>query len=232
MGIDCSLFDFDSVGFDEFKPIPNIDKDESVLYRGWMMGSELYKKFVNLIQKKGGKPVTSYRDYIKTHHIPNWYESCKDFTPESAFFTDDELLEKNASDLGWESFFVKDFVKSNYNERGSIAKSPTEVVEVVNLIKKHRGEIEGGISLRRVEEYLPETEQRYFVMFGKTYSPGGAIPEVVHSVSKVVEVPFYSIDVIQRTDGVFRLVELGDGQVSDRKLWDAQIFCQMVAENA
>ena len=119
-------------------------------------------------------------------------KACKDFTPESAFFADDKSLEQNASDLGWESFFVKDYVKSNYNERGSIAKSPTEVIEVVNLIKEHRGEIEGGISLRKVEEYLPDTEQRYFVKFGKTYSPEGEIPEVVHSISKVVEAPFYS----------------------------------------
>ncbi|MDH5178075.1 MAG: ATP-grasp domain-containing protein [Gammaproteobacteria bacterium] len=232
MGVECSLFDFDMVAFDEFKPKPPIKEKDIVLYRGWMMNPSLYNKFVSLVNLRGGKPVTSYGDYVKTHHLPNWYNDCEDFTAQSAFFPVDEQLEANASKLGWGSFFVKDYVKSNYNERGSIANSTSQVTEVVNLIKEHRGEIEGGIALRRVEDYLPETEQRFFVMFGKPYSPTREVPDVVKEISKIVKAPFYSVDVIQRVDGVLRVVELGDGQVSDRKMWDTQVFCEMVADNA
>jgi hypothetical protein len=232
LGVECSLFDYDSINFDEFRPKPSVNDDDTVLYRGWMMNPDLYKKFENLVKSRGGKLLTSLEDYIGSHHLPNWYESCKDFTSESYFFENDDALEKNAMELGWESFFVKDFVKSNYNERGSIAHSPSEVVEIVNLIEEHRGEIEGGISLRKVEEYLPETEKRYFVLNGTVYSPDGEIPGIVLDISKAYRAPFYSVDLIQRSDMVFRLVELGDGQVSDRKLWDADVFCKMVAENA
>lgn len=232
MGIDCSLFDYDSFEFDEFKPRPQIEDGEHVLYRGWMLAPPLYEKLALMVERKGGKMITSPSSYISSHHLPEWYESCVDFTPETIFATSDQDLTKLATDLGWDRYFVKDYVKSNYNERGSIAKSPDEIPEIVALIKEHRGEIEGGISLRKVEEYLPETEKRYFVISGKAYSPDGSVPELVLEVSKVHNAPFYSVDVIQRSDGVLRLVELGDGQVSDKKLWSADVFCKMIAENA
>ena len=38
-------------------------------------------------------------------------------------------------------------------------------------------------------------------------------------------VPFYSVDVVQRADGEPRLIEFVDGQVSDRKKRDANVFC-------
>ena len=230
MGIDCSLFNYDSLDFGDFSPKPKINNSETILYRGWMMSPSLYEKYVKLVENKGGKPLTSLSDYIGSHHLPNWYECCKEFTSESYFFPNDGMLEENASNLGWDSFFVKDYVKSNYNERGSIAKSPSEIIDIVNLIKEHRGEIEGGISLRKVEDYLPETEVRYFVLNGKPYSPDGDVPEIVLNISKKYKAPFYSVDLIQRADGELRLVELGDGQVSDRKSWNPEVFCRMVAE--
>ncbi|GAA5444877.1 hypothetical protein Misp06_03069 [Microbulbifer sp. NBRC 101763] len=231
-GVDCSLFDYDSVEFDEFRPKPQLNKGELILYRGWMMKPSVYEKLTSMVERKGGKMLTPPQSFIRSHHLPCWYESCKKLTPETIFSDSEKDLEKLADDLGWGRFFVKDFVKSNYNERGSIANSPSEVLEIVSLIKEHRGEIEGGISLRRVEEYLPETEQRYFVLNGRAYSADGNVPDLVSEISKIHAAPFYSVDVIQRSDGVLRLVELGDGQVSDKKTWDPDVFCQMIAENA
>jgi hypothetical protein len=232
MGVECSLFDYDSLGFDEFKPKPQINHGDLVLYRGWMLNPVSYQKLTSLIERKGGKMVTSISDFVLSHHLPKWYESCKAFTPETVFSDSEDGLEVLADELGWNSFFVKDFVKSNYSNRGSIARSPAEVLEIVSLIKEHRGEIEGGISLRKVEEYLPETEQRYFVFNGKSYSHDGDIPEMVSLISKIHPAPFFSIDLIQRSDGALRLVELGDGQVSDKKTWASEVFCKMIAENA
>ena len=226
-GIACSLFDFDVVQFDEFKPKPNIEVGETIVYRGWMMNPDLYAQFVALIEANNGKVLTSVEDYVSSHHLASWYDSCKDFTAETHFFDYDDVLEKHARELGWDTFFVKDYVKSNYDERGSIAESPAEVSEIVKLIEEYRGEIEGGVALRHVENYLKETEQRYFVLKGKVHSPSGPIPEIVHAIANRHTAPFYSVDTIQREDSVTRLVELGDGQVSDRKNWDVEIFCQM-----
>jgi hypothetical protein len=43
-----------------------------------------------------------------------------------------------------------------------------------------------------------------------------------------MNLPFISIDVAEREDGGMRLIEIGDGQVSDRKKWDLQRFADMV----
>ncbi len=231
-GVDCSLFDFDALDFDEFRPKPKIFNGDVVLYRGWMLNPERYRKLVDLVKSKDAMPVTTYDKYLNCHHLPSWYDSCAEFTAESRFFADDENLTKNVEALGWGAYFVKDFVKSNSTERGSIASSPEEVTEIVELIKKYRGEIEGGIAIRRVENYNEETETRYFVFNGKAYSPEGKVPEIVLDIAQRIDAPFYSVDIIQRDNGVYRLVEVGDGQVSDKKTWSTSIFSKMLLENA
>ncbi|WP_334313903.1 ATP-grasp domain-containing protein, partial [Pseudomonas aeruginosa] len=41
---------------------------------------------------------------------------------------------------------------------------------------------------------------------------------------------FFSVDVVESTSGELRLMELGDGQVSDRKQWPAARFAAMLAQ--
>lgn len=231
-GIDCSLFDVDALKNNEFNPKPTLETGESVLYRGWMLNPENYKKLAALIEKKGATPVTDYYHYLKCHHITGWYALCRQFTPESVFFANDDELEKNLLSLSWDSYFIKDFVKSNTTERGSIARSPAEAIEIVKLIEQYRGEIEGGIAVRRVEDYVDNTESRHFIMRGKLYSPTTETPEILEAVMRLISAPFFSVDVIKRGDGEFRIVEIGDGQVSDRKSWGIKSFSEMLIENA
>lgn len=230
-GIDCSLFDFDALDFDEFNPKPNIIDGECVLYRGWMLSPERYEKLVGYIEHRGARPLTSVKNYLRCHHLPNWYDQCIEFTAESKFFPNDGSLRNNIEQLNWDAFFVKDFVKSNSTEKGSIASSPEEVLEIIHLIQMYRGEIEGGIALRRVENYIENTETRYFVFNGKPYSPNGDVPDIVMRIAQLIDAPFYSVDIIQREDGIFRLVEVGDAQVSDKKTWELSNFIRVLIEN-
>ncbi len=69
-------------------------------------------------------------------------------------------------------------------------------------------------------------------MNGKVYSPINETPEIVEKIASTIIVPFFSVDVIQREDGKYRVVEIGDGQVSDRKEWDISTFSAMLVENA
>lgn len=232
MGIKCSLFDYDTLQFDELRPRPRLDEGDVVLYRGWMLNPNTYKKLSTLVAKNGGNMFTSHSDFIKSHHLPGWYESVIEFTPETIFIENETEAVSRAEKSGWGKFFVKDYVKSNYSERGSIAYSPSEVKEIIGLIREHRGEIEGGIALRKVEELIGKSELRYFVFKGKPYSPNGFIPPLIIEIAARHNAPFYSVDVAQRSDGELRLIEIGDGQVSDRKNWDANIFCEVLAENA
>ena len=231
IGVECLLFDYDTLPFDEFEPRPRLNEDDVVLYRGWMLNPDMYIKLSSLVERAGGKMLTDTNNFIKSHHLPQWYDTVIEFTPKTIIVENEENAVFEAEKSGWGKFFVKDFVKSNYSERGSIANSPAEVQEIIDLIREHRGEIEGGIVLRRVEELVGDSEVRYFVFNGKPYSPNGTIPPLVIEVAARHKTPFYSVDVVQRADGKLRLIEIGDGQVSDRKNWDARVFCKVMSDN-
>ena len=231
LGIECSLFDYDALQFGGFQPKPRLNVDDVILYRGWMVDPVAYSKLTKLVSERGAEMLTSEIDFIKSHHLPGWYTSTVEYTPETIFVENEESAVLEARKVGWGKFFVKDYVKSNYNERGSIANTPEEVREIISLIKEHRGKIEGGIALRRVEALKEESEVRYFVFNGKPYSPNDVIPALVAEIATSHVVPFYSIDLAQRTDGEFRLIEIGDGQVSDKKDWNLGVFCSALAEN-
>jgi hypothetical protein len=95
-------------------------------------------------------------------------------------------------------------------------------------MREYRGEIEGGVCVRRGEDFAPGSEQRHFVLRGVGYAAdGGPVPEVVRACAGRVPGPFFSVDVAERTDGAVRVVEVGDGQVSDLVGWTAPAFAAM-----
>ena len=116
---------------------------------------------------------------------------------------------------------MKDYVKSLTTARGSVAATSAEIETVVSLIEQFRGEVEGGVCIRRFEELLPETEERYFVFKGRAHARGGDAPALVHEVARRIDSPFFLVDLVSSASGDLRLIELGDSQVSDRKQWDA-----------
>lgn len=231
-GYQCSLFDFDSLALGEFKPRPKIQHGERILYRGWMLNPSGYETLIKQIKRKGGEPITSHDNYLRCHHLPGWYQQCSQFTAETYFFEYGEDLKSELEGLGWDSYFVKDFVKSNTAEKGSIANSPSEACAIVEQIAAYRGEIEGGIAIRRVEQYKPHTERRYFIVCGTPYSSDGNVPPLVLEIAKRIDAPFYSVDIVETSTGELRLVELGDGQVSDRKTWSMENFLEVIVANA
>jgi hypothetical protein len=101
-------------------------------------------------------------------------------------------------------------------------QTPQEIHRVIEQIRKYRGEVEGGVCVRRAEEYVPGSEYRYFVAGGRAYAHEGEVPSVVAQCEALIPSPFFCVDVAQRIDGVLRIIEIGDGQASDRKEWPAE----------
>ncbi len=97
---------------------------------------------------------------------------------------------------------------------------------MVDLIERYRGQLEGGVCIRELEDLLPETEERYFVFRGKAFARDGVVPELVKDIARRIESPFFSVDIVLTREGTPRLIELGDGQVSDRKKWPASTFIE------
>jgi hypothetical protein len=210
------------------KPLRDVPPGTTVVYRGWMTTAEEYAALVRAIERCEAGPLTFTDEYLAAHHLPNWYPTLADLTPETRVFPPDADLDAELRKLGWGSYFIKDFVKSLKTGRGSVVHDPAEAPAVVAELREYRGRIEGGICVRRVEEFLPESEQRYFVLKGIGYAAtGGSVPRVVQQCAERVVSPFFSVDVARRSDGELRVVEIGDGQVSDLVGWSAVAFASL-----
>lgn len=96
-------------------------------------------------------------------------------------------------------------------------------------MQRFRGMIEGGFCVRRVESFLPDSERRYFVLDGVAHAASGDVPQIVRECAKRLQSRFYSVDVVQRADGQLRVVEVGDGQVSDLVGWTPEGFAKVLA---
>lgn len=230
-GFKCLLFspmDFDQ---GSFKPWPSLTPGERVLYRGWMLKSEEYKRLHVAISANDGVPLTTPDQYLACHYLPAWYPLFRDYTPETIFTSRDADFASVLAQHVWPAYFVKDYVKSLTTTRGSIASSAHEVEEIVSLIEQFRGEVEGGVCIRKYEELLPETEERYFVLNGKAYGRDGDVPALVHEIARHAVSLFFTVDVAMRADGILRLIELGDGQVSGLKQWSTDIFASMIVDS-
>jgi hypothetical protein len=163
--------------------------------------------------------------------LPNWYARIRDLTPETRVFPPDCDLEAELRILAWPEYFIKDYVKSLKTSVGSRISKPEQVSAMVVEMRKFRGIIEGGFCVRRVESFLPDSERRYFVLDAVPHAAAGDAPSIVHECAKRLASRFYSIDVIQRTDGQPRIVEVGDGQASDLVGWTPVGFARMPAEH-
>ena len=195
------------------------------------MSKREYKAFVSGINKSGAHTIIDLDTYLSSHYLPNWHPLLSDLTPETHIFPVDCDLQVELSTLGWAEFFIKDYVKSVKTPTGSRITKAEQVDALVENMRRFRGHIEGGFCVRRVENFLPDTERRYFVLNGVPYASAGGVPEIVHECSKRLTSPFYSVDVITRADGTLRIVEVGDGQVSDLVGWTPSRFAGVLSEH-
>jgi len=228
-GLSCSAFSIEDLERGGFRPAPGLEPGERVLYRGWMLDPVGYERLCESIARGGAEAVTSPDDYLRCHYLPNWYETCQDLTPPTVFLARSANFASELAPLDWPRYFVKDYVKSLTTARGSVAETPSQVAEIVDLIEKFRGRIDGGVCVRRFEELEPDTEERYFIVDGTAFAREGKVPDIVQEIASRIASPFFSADVVRRKDGLLRLVELGDGQVSDRKQWSTSRFVDVLS---
>lgn len=213
----------------------------TVVYRGWMMGEEEYATFYGWLLGKGLKPFTNLEHYIATHYIPSWYDAIRGVTPETRFMELEsfdgipvEAICAEINAMGFQTVFIKDFVKSVKTGVPPVLVCPVKIEDLKVLIEamvKYRGKIEGGLAVREFEDFSPTSEQRYFVINGKFYGQDHSFDTRVMSllirVARDIKSPFFSVDIAQRRDGQYRIIEIGDGQVSDLVGWTNERFAEI-----
>lgn len=207
-----------------------------LLYRGWMLSGTEYTHLYAHWANQGYMLKTTPEHYSLCHYMHRWYHSLQGLTPETDFIEAEEALEVLQASLtmrlqqGWSAGFLKDAVKALKTARGSRVDTPEDVTRWFEEMKHYRQAVEWPLCLRRWESWQLASERRYFVYQDQLLVPPGfkAVPPpaLVGQVMEHIDSPFYSVDVVQNEAGQWRLVELGDGQVSDAKGWEANVFVQ------
>ncbi len=229
-GFSYSTLSIEDLEQGDFKVRPPIPEDAIVVYRGWMLEAERYARLVAGIESAGARAHTDLETYLSCHHLPNWYAKIADLTPETKIFAVDADLKSALRGLDWDAYFIKDFVKSLKTSIGSIVTKPEDVNVVLKEMQKFRGVIEGGIVVRHLEPIDAASERRYFVIHHQVFAPDGEIPEIVRVCAERVQSQFFSVDVVTRDDGKLRVIEVGDGQVSDLVGWSPEVFARAWVE--
>jgi hypothetical protein len=216
LGFATAVISLEALNLGLAQIFPTPDPGSQLIYRGWMLSADDYLRLVDIVSNTGAEMWISLDEYLATHHLPNWYHLISDITPETYFFDVDEDLQSALFKIGWSKFFIKDYVKSLKTSIGSIDYRPSEISQVIAEMQKFRGTIEGGFCVRQVEDFIPETEQRYFVINGRSFAatPDAQIPDLVEICVSRINSKFFAVDLIERSDGCQRIVEIGDGQVS------------------
>lgn len=221
---------------------PQPQSGQRYLYRGWMLSLTQYRQLYADWSRAGVLPLITPEDYALCHYLPNWYPLLQAWTPETHRIAFDEDLPTFLAALqaeGWSEFFLKDDVKSLKTGLGSRLNSPEQGARWLQEMRQFRPELEGGICIRRVEDWLPETEERWFVWQGQPFGPkcdsgqlkspeAILLPDPVKAACEVINSPFFAVDVVQNKAGQWRLVELGDGQVSDLVGWLPEHFVELI----
>ena len=232
--IACKMAGFNTSVLDEERRTFGIkpDKDETVVYRGWMMNMSEYSFYTGVMLANECEIITYPMQYMATHWLPEWYPKIEALTPETLIFPNGEMTEwKTTVANGWEKIQVKDYVKSLKTGGGSVTTDAAGIAQIISDMAKFRGTIEGGICLRRFEEFRPGSETRYFVIDGKFYGQevmfDTRVMDMLIRVARDIPSRFFSVDIAERTDGRYRVVEIGDGQVSDLVGWTPERFAEI-----
>lgn len=226
------------------KDIAICEQNETAIYRGWMLKPAVYEKLHNTLTEKNICLINSPIEYKHCHYLPKSYEKIKLFTPKSTWTKDLKIENIIAVVKQFEnsSIIVKDYVKSekhNWNDACFIsdASNETEVQHIVTKFLELRGDsLNVGLVFRKFEdlEFLTEHSQsgmpltkefRIFFLNKKIVKVfnywdegeyNGLQPELDKfiEIAQQIESNFFTMDVAQKKNGEWIIMELGDGQVA------------------
>lgn len=213
-----------------------------VWYRGWMVPTGRYDELAAALAARGVTPRVPPVSYRAAHELPGWYDTLAAVTPDSVWTpwtpggppTVAQVAELTAP-LGGGPAVVKDFVKSRKHEWDTACFIPDLAdIEhahrvVARMVELQEDSLQGGIVVRRFERFERRggraVEARVWWVHGEPVAVGAhpdtpdlaADPDLSAIAPLVARFghPFATTDVALRDDGAWRVVELGDGQVSD-----------------
>lgn len=240
-GAAVALIDHDALlagrADDAVRRVP--EKLGAVWYRGWMIPATAYADLCTALAARGTRLCTTPSAYRAAHELPGWYGAFADATPHSAWLAcapfqapEPAALTAIAAGLPAGPGIVKDFVKSRKHDWDQACYLPdladsAAVHRVVSRFVELQGDtLAGGIVLRAFEPFDRSAgEARVWWLDGEpilrtahpdspTLRPRPDLDAIRPLVGEL-GCRFITTDLARRTDGTWRVIEIGDGQVSD-----------------
>ncbi|MFF4349937.1 ATP-grasp domain-containing protein [Streptomyces sp. NPDC001530] len=239
VGADLALLDHDALlAGDAVEAVRRVPRESGAYwYRGWMIPVERYEELERALRRRGCSLFTSAARYRRAHELPGWYGVFETLTPPSVWRAAEpgkpptwmELSELTA-DLDAVAGIVKDYVKSRKYEwddacfvpRLSDLRHLSAVVE--RLFALQGDSLAGGLVVRAYERFVRGGEARVWWVDGAavlvTAHPDTPddrpVPglDAVRACVAALDCRFVTTDLALREDGEWRVVEVGDGQVS------------------
>ncbi|WP_106398171.1 ATP-grasp domain-containing protein [Actinocorallia populi] len=206
-------------------------------YRGWMVTAAEYHAMAKALADRGGHLMTPPDGYRRAHELPGWYETFAGVTPPSVWLPlvpgetpPPRLLAEAVRELGPGPGVVKDYVKSRKHEWDEACYVPDladaeRLHRTVERMVELQGEfLAGGVVVRRFEDY-ETAEARVWWIDGEPVligphpdTPDADCLPVLDQIRPAVRAlgcRFVTTDLARLRDGGWRVVEVGDGQVSE-----------------
>jgi hypothetical protein len=237
-GHDVALVDHDALaaGDDVARAVAGVPADSAAaVYRGWMLSSRRYAGFATALADRGVRLRTDADQYRRGHELPGWYAALAASTPASAWTvgTDPSLFHDARRSLGTGAAVVRDYTKSMKHYWDEAVYVPDlgdgeRAWSIASRMVHLRGDdLAGGIVLRRFEQFTGAEVRTWWIdgacrlITAHPDTPEDLPPDdvdvrVLEPAVAGLGLPFVTVDVVRRVDGVWRVVEMGDGQVSDR----------------
>ncbi|WP_378741001.1 ATP-grasp domain-containing protein [Nocardia brasiliensis] len=236
-GMEVALVDHDALTRPDGaeQAVRAVRTSDTACYRGWMLRSEQYAAFAAALRRRGVTLRTSPEQYRRAHELPGWYSSVTDVTPRSVWTVGDDYagFDRARAELGSGPAVLRDYTKSMkhyWNEAAFIPEldDADSAWRVAQRFRELRGEdMTGGFVLRRFERFSSAEVRTWWVdgtctLIGPHPDTPQDLPTTDFDPAPIgqlianLRLPFLTADFALREDGVWRLIEIGDGQVSDR----------------
>ncbi|MFF5899823.1 ATP-grasp domain-containing protein [Streptomyces argenteolus] len=207
-------------------------------YRGWMVPAARYEALERALAARDCALLTGATAYRTAHELPGWYDTFTGLTPRSVWrallpgepLPGPSVWAALASGLGPGPGIVKDFVKSRKHEWHEACFVPdlTDTDRLASAVGRfvelQGGFLAGGVVVRAYEPFVPGGEARVWWVDGEPVlvtahpdTPGQVLAPCLDDVGEAVRrlrCSWVTTDMALREDGVWRVVEVGDGQVS------------------
>lgn len=235
LGIDVALIDHDAL--ESARPddaTARVPTSTDVVYRGWMISADNYRGFAAAMNRRSAILRTTPVRYRRAHEFPGCYPVLRDHTPESYWTTGrsiDDVVEA-CRKLGTGAAVLKDYVKSmkHYWHEATFIPSVNDEdhvrVVAARFLELRDEAFTGGFVVRRFENFDSDEVRTWWVdgrcalVTSHPDTPDTRTGTVhtghIAAAINQLDCPFVTVDLARRRDGEWRIIEVGDAQVSDR----------------